>query len=66
MYYPYSENKGTDQLSSYYAADLLLCFCICIKPVFHNDALLVAENAGLNLTRDRFSHDYAHLDKIVS
>ena len=29
MYYPYSENKGADQLRSYCAADLRLCFRIC-------------------------------------
>ena len=34
LYYPCSENKGADQLRSYCAADLLLCFRICKKPVF--------------------------------
>ena len=34
LYYPYSENKGADQLRSYRAADLRLCFRICTKPVF--------------------------------
>ena len=34
LYYPYSENKGADQLHSYYAADLRLCFRICKNPVF--------------------------------
>ena len=34
LYYPYSENKGTDQLRSYCAADLRLCFRICKRPVF--------------------------------
>ena len=29
-----SENKGADQLRSYCAADLCLCFRICKKPVF--------------------------------
>ena len=33
-YYPYSENKGADQLCNYCAADLCLCFRICKKPVF--------------------------------
>ena len=32
--YPCSENKGADQLRSYCAADLRLCFRICKKPVF--------------------------------
>ena len=29
-----SQNKGADQLSSYCAADLRLCYCICKYPVF--------------------------------
>ena len=29
-----SENKGAEQLRSYCAADLRLCFRICKKPVF--------------------------------
>ena len=32
--YPYNENKVTDQLHSYGAADLRLCFRMCKKPVF--------------------------------
>ena len=34
LYYPYSENKGADQLHGYREADLRLCFRICKKPVF--------------------------------
>ena len=34
MYYPYSENKGADQLRGYRKADLRLCFRMCKKPVF--------------------------------
>ena len=34
LYYLYSENKGADQLRSYCAADLRLCFCLCKNPVF--------------------------------
>ena len=34
LYYLYSENKGADQLRSYCAADLRLCFRICKNPVF--------------------------------
>ena len=33
-FYPYSENKGADQLCGYCEADLRLCFRICKKPVF--------------------------------
>ena len=38
LYYPYSENKGADQLRGYREADLRLCFRICKKPVFHDEA----------------------------
>ena len=34
LYYPYSENKGADQLRGYREADLRLCFRICKNPVF--------------------------------
>ena len=34
LYYLCGENKGADQLRSYCAADLGLCFRICKKPVF--------------------------------
>ena len=34
LYYPYSENKGADQLHSYCVADPRLCFRICKNPVF--------------------------------
>ena len=34
LYYPYSENKGADQLHGYHEADLHLCFRICRLFVF--------------------------------
>ena len=34
QYYLCGENKEADQLRSYCAADLHLCFCICKKLVF--------------------------------
>ena len=34
LYFPYSENKEADQLRSYCAADLCLCFRICKNPIF--------------------------------
>ena len=34
LYYPCSENKGTDQLRSYCEADLRLCFRLCRLLVF--------------------------------
>ena len=39
LYYPYSENKGADQLRGYREADLRLCFRIYAKSRFsHNEA----------------------------
>ena len=38
LYYPYSEKKGADQLRSYCAADLRLCFRICKIRFSHNEA----------------------------
>ena len=34
LHYPYSKNKGADQLRGYREADLRLCFRMCKKPVF--------------------------------
>ena len=36
LYYPFSENKGADQLCGHREADLRLCFCIilCQKASF--------------------------------
>ena len=34
LFYPFSENKGADQLHSYCEADLRLCFCLCRLLVF--------------------------------
>ena len=41
LYYLYSENKDADQLRSYCAADLRLCFRICKKPVSHDTAQFI-------------------------
>ena len=38
LYYLFSENKGADQLHGYRAADLHLCFCMCEKAGFSQDA----------------------------
>ena len=43
LYYPYSENKGTDQLCSECAADLRLCFRICKHRFSHNEALMIQD-----------------------
>ena len=37
LYYPYSENKGADQLCGYREADLRLCFAYA-KSRFSHDA----------------------------
>ena len=34
LYYPYSENKGADQLRGYCQADLRLCLRLCKMLVF--------------------------------
>ena len=34
LYYPFSENKGAEQLRGYREADLRLCFRIFKNPVF--------------------------------
>ena len=36
--YPYSENKGADQLHIYCAVDLRLCFHICKNRFSHREA----------------------------
>ena len=43
MYYPSSENKGSDQLRGYREADLLLCFRLCRLLVFTWGASFKAE-----------------------
>ena len=40
MYYPFSENKGADQLRGYREADLRLFFRICKRPFSHNEAYM--------------------------
>ena len=58
LYYPYSENKGADQLRGYREADLRLCFHIFKKPVFSRRGsfgkfvmiLFKSDNRGLYLS----------------
>ena len=42
MYYPSSENKGADQLPSFWEADLRLCFRLCKLLVFPCGSLSVS------------------------
>ena len=49
MYYPYSENKGADQLRGHREADLRVCFRICIKPVFSQRGSFMAGSKGVVL-----------------
>ena len=42
LYYPYSENKGADQLRSYCAAALRLNFQICKIPFSHDEAHMLS------------------------
>ena len=44
LYYPCSENKGTDQLRGYREADLRLCFRLCRLLVFPWGGSYVALN----------------------
>ena len=45
MYYPSSENKGTDQLRSYCEADLRLCFRLCRLLVFPCGGSIICDNS---------------------
>ena len=50
LYYPYSENKGADQLRGYHEADLRLCFRICKKSGFLMTRLILLFNSiSINL-----------------
>ena len=41
LYYPYSENKGADQLCSYCAADLRLFFAYAKSRFSHEEAQMI-------------------------
>ena len=57
LYYPCSENKGADQLRTYCAADMPLCFRTCKKPVF--------SQRGSTINGVKYgSHFIAELDSI--
>ena len=43
MYYPYSKNKGADQLRSYWEADLCLCF-VYADCWFSHEAAFIMSN----------------------
>ena len=47
LYYPCSENKGTDQLRSYCAPDLRLCFRTCKSRFSHYAAHIVSVNSQI-------------------
>ena len=65
LYYPSSENKGTDQLRGYREADLRLCFRLCRLLVFPWGGSYINGYAGLSLlTAMRncwFCHGQAYL-----
>ena len=51
--YPYSENKGADQLRGYRGyreADLRLCFRMCKRPVFSRRGSYGRGNSGPSVT----------------
>ena len=47
LYYPYSENKGADQLSGYCEAELRLCFRLCKIRFSQNEAQFISVYMGL-------------------
>ena len=51
MFYPCSENKGTDQLRGNREADQRLCFRICKKPVFSRRGSFDDSSKSLRLNR---------------
>ena len=68
MYYPYSENKGADQLRGYREADLRLCFRICKKPVFSRRGSFQTrypktvsfDNSEIKFSHHALGHTYQH------
>ena len=50
LYYPCSENKGTDQLCNYCTADLRLCFRICKLLAFSRTGSFMFKNASSTIT----------------
>ena len=69
LYYPYSENKGADQLCGYRTADLRLCFRICKNPVFsRRGSFYVRDGEGLVAMTTILSHDFVtqHSLKTIS
>ena len=55
LYYPYSENKGADQLRSYCATAQL----ICVFVFAHANSRFFQDEA--HMKKSRFPHDAAHL-----
>ena len=49
MYYPYSKNKGADQLRE---ADMRLCFCICKLLVFLRSGSIVMTCTSMAQVRE--------------
>ena len=50
LYYLHSENKDADQLGGYRKADLRICFRICKKRVFSDEAhIILSEQCTIKL-----------------
>ena len=62
MYYPYSENKGADQLRGYREADLRLCFRICKRLVFSRRGLNAFDRKGQSKTVHKRSFFFRSVD----
>ena len=66
MYYPYSENKGDDQLHGYREADLRLCFRICKKPFYSRHGSYNSTNYSVFISVKGVNADLMYIDKSTS
>ena len=67
--YPYSENKGVDQLRGYREADLRLCFRICKNPVISRRGsiycLLVYNTLYFLFEPELICKDLFHMKQVI-
>ena len=61
LYYPSSENKGTNQLRSYCEAGLRLCFHIGNNPIFSRCSSFNDRTVSINLSQILFIMEQARL-----
>ena len=65
LYYPFSENEGADQLRSYCAADLRLCFRICKSRFSHNEAHITSNFPRLSHSLSLFLSNSANYPRYI-